>query len=38
LAAMVKLLPPRIMDPFSLKENNNFNRFTKNRKLVFAKS
>jgi hypothetical protein len=38
LAARVELLPPRIMDPFSLKENNNFNGFTKNRKPDFAKS
>jgi hypothetical protein len=38
LAVRVELLSPGIMDPFSLKENNNFNGFTKNRKLDFAKS
>jgi hypothetical protein len=38
LAVRVELLSPRIMDPFSLKENNNFNGFTKNRKPDFAKS
>jgi len=34
----VELLSPGIMDLFSLKENNNFNGFTKNRKLDFTKS
>jgi hypothetical protein len=38
LAVRVKIPPPRIMDPVSLKENNNFNGFTKNRKPDFAKS
>ena len=38
LASSVELLPPRIMDLFSLKENNNFNGFTKNKKPDFAKS
>jgi hypothetical protein len=38
LAARVELLSPRIMDLISLKENNNFNGFTKNRKPDFAKS
>jgi hypothetical protein len=34
----VELLSPGIMDPFSLKENNNFNKLIKNRKPDFAKS
>ena len=38
LATRFKLLSPRIMDLISLKENNNFNGFTKNRKPDFAKS
>jgi hypothetical protein len=38
LVVRVELLFPGIMDLFSLKENNNFNRFTKNRKPDFAKS
>jgi hypothetical protein len=38
MAAKVELLSPRIMDLISLKEKNNFNEFTKNRKPDFAKS
>jgi hypothetical protein len=38
LTVRVKILFPGIMDLFSLKENNNFNGFTKNRKPDFAKS
>jgi hypothetical protein len=38
LASRVELFSPRIMDSVSLKENNNFNGFTKNRKSDFAKS
>jgi hypothetical protein len=38
LAVTVELPPPRIMYPVSLKEKNNFNGFTKNRKPEFAKS
>jgi hypothetical protein len=38
LDVRVEILSPGIMDPFSLKENNNFNGFTKNRKPGFAKS
>jgi hypothetical protein len=38
LVVRVELLSPGIMDSVSLKENNNFNGFTKNRKTDFAKS
>jgi hypothetical protein len=38
LVFRVELLSLGIMDLFSLKEDNNFNRFTKNRKPDFAKS
>jgi hypothetical protein len=38
LAVRVELLSPGIIDPVSLKESNNFNGFTKNRKPDFSKS